>query len=120
MLVFIACRLLLLLLLSLLLLLLLLLLLTELMMLEMVFTEIRRKAIKANGEKPLGAGAGHSFKTKYFHIVPCNFVGCICIEKFRLDLLRAIISFYKLWKIMSPVSQIFNTVELMRLPFNSK
>ena len=33
-------------------------------MLEMVFTEIRRKAINANGENPLGAGAGHSLKTK--------------------------------------------------------
>ena len=61
MLVFMACKLLLLLLLSRLLLLLLLLLLMLSIMFEIVLTEIRRKAIRAKGENPLGAGAGHSF-----------------------------------------------------------
>jgi hypothetical protein len=45
-----------------LLLLLLLLLLMLSIMFEIVLTEIRRKAIRAKGENPLGAGAGHSFK----------------------------------------------------------
>ena len=34
-------------------------------MLEMVLTEMRRNANKANGENPVGAGAGHSQRQSF-------------------------------------------------------